>query len=425
MRQDYEYIIVGAGLCGLVLAKELLKKNKKVLILEKHTFLNKLGRIRHALFFYDKGGFARSRQGVLIYRAFGVGGTSIVGCGNAVEFPEFVCNKIGIDIKGELAEAKKESYVREDGLRNIGKASFRIMEEANKLGYQMRPMPKFNLSAQCISCGECFVGCRHGLKWSADMHAKEIKGSADLVTHCSVRRVLQSNSKAVGVEARLNGFRIKKFFAEKIILSAGGLGTPVILQNSGIEAGDNLFVDLFNITYGISPHREFNQSKELTMSVVSDKFYNEGFVFAPFIDNLISFSTSVAFRHFPKAFVLNRLMGIMGKINDDNAGRVYKDGTVDKAPTENDLKKLKKAEDVSREILIKCGVDAKSIFVAHPRGAHPGGTAAIGKVVDRDLQTQLKGLYVCDCSVLPFAPGLPPMLYLIAMTKWFGKKVLN
>jgi choline dehydrogenase-like flavoprotein len=250
-------------------------------------------------------------------------------------------------------------------------------------------------------------------------------GPVELLTHCSVKRVITSGNNAVGVQVSGPGIRREKFFAGKIILSAGGLGTPVILQNSGIEAGDNLFVDLFNITYGISPDKEFNQSKELTMSVVSDKFYNEGFVFAPFIDNLVSFPTSVSPRHFLKTFRLGRLLGIMAKINDDNVGRVNEDGTIDKEPTDNDLKKLKRGSDVSAQILKNCGVNPKTIFAANPRGAHPGGTAAIGKVVGNDLQTKLKNLYVCDCSVLPFAPGLPPMLYLIAMTKWFGKKILN
>lgn len=49
--------------------------------------------------------------------------------------------------------------------------------------------------------------------------------------------------------------------------------------------------------------------------------------------------------------------------------------------------------------------------------AHPGGTAAIGTVVDRDLQTKIDGLFVCDASVLPVTPGFPPMLTIGALAK--------
>jgi len=85
---------------------------------------------------------------------------------------------------------------------------------------------------------------------------------------------------------------------------------------------------------------EFNQKNELTMSVVCAKFHkNEGFVISPFIDNLVSFSSGIAPRYLLNALRLNKLMGIMTKIADDNTGRVYANGRVDKAATAADLKK--------------------------------------------------------------------------------------
>ena len=424
MKDKFDYIIVGAGLCGLTIAKDLSKRNKRILILERGGFVDKLGKIMYAVFFYDKCALFKSRQGVIIYRAFGVGGTSIVSCGNAVEFTKEEYNRIGIDFTKELAEAKKESCVREEGLP-IGKASAKIMAEANTLGYDMHPMPKFNITGKCVSCGECVVGCNYGAKWTSREYLKEVdKEKVHLITRFYVKKVLDSGGKSVGVEGNGHGFKKQRFFADKIILSAGGIGTPIILQNSGIEAGDNLFLDLFNETYGIS--KEFNQRKELSMSVVCEKFHeSEGFVISPFVDNFAGFIPNVEYRNILKTFKLNRIMGIMTKIADDAVGKVYPNGSVDKAPTENDLKKLKRGSDISKDILIECGVDPKTICVTKPRGAHPGGTAAIGRVVDKNLEARMKNLYVCDASVLPFAPGLPPMLSLIALAKWFGKSMLE
>lgn len=423
MRKEYEYIIVGAGLCGLVLAKELSKKNKRVLILEKGSFLNKLGTVMRAFFFYDKHALAKSNQGVYIYRVFGVGGTSIVSCGNAVEFSDEECNKIGVDFRNEFAEAKRECFVKDNGLE-IGKASAKIMEAAKKLGYDMQPMPKFNRGNKCVaSCGNCVVGCDNKLKWtSRDCLTGIDTNNVHLITNFSAKKVINSNGSAVGIEGLSRGALKQRFFADKIILSAGGIGTPIILQNSGIEAGDNLFVDLFNVTYG--EFKGINQINELSMSSVCTKFHKtDGFVISPFVDNIVSFSSNVTPRYLPHAFSLNNLMGIMTKIADDSIGKVYKNGRIDKAPTENDLTKLKKGSDISKEILINCGVNPKSLFVTKARGAHPGGTAGIGRVVDKNLETKMKNLHVCDCSVLPFAPGLPPMLALIALTKWFSKNI--
>jgi len=425
MQKDYDYIIVGGGLCGLVLAKALVAKNKRVLVLEQGGFLNRLGTVIKAVGFYDRYGLAGSNEGVPIYRAFGVGGTSIISCGNAVEFSDSEYNRIGVDLKSEIPEAKKESFVREQGL-TVGRASQKIMDSANQLGYPMHPMPKFNLKEKCASCGKCYLGCPYNSKWTARECLKEIgdRSNFRLVTGVRVENAIISSGKVTGVSAVDGRGKQENFFARKVILSAGGIGTPIILQNSGIEAGDNLFVDLFNVTYG--PTKEFDQSKELTMSVVCGHFHQEeGFVLSPFVDNYYSLFFCTDYPHSLNSLRINRLMGIMTKIADDSIGTVHRDGKISKTPTKSDLRKLKKGSEVAKEILIKCGVKPQDIFFTRPRGAHPGGTAGIGRVVNSRLESKIPNLYVCDASVLPFAPGLPPMLALIALSKWFAKNILE
>lgn len=421
VKEGYDYIIVGTGLCGLVLAKDLVKKNKKVLILERGGFLNNIGSVFNAFFYYDKHALQKSKQGIIIYRTFGVGGTSIVSCGNAVTPSREEILNTGIDFTQEIDVAKEESFVRDNGLI-IGKASRRIMDEANKLGYSMVPMPKFSITGKCVACGNCYLGCDYDSKWTSRQCLKDMpKEKYDLVTNFKVSKVLSENGKAVGVEGE-GCFKKAKFFADKVILTAGGLGTPVILQNSGLSAGNNFYADLYNVTYGLS--KEYNQRKELTMSAVCGKFHaSDGFVFAPFVDNFYSFTTGVEAKDIFKLPKLNRMMGIMVKIADDNVGRVYKDGSIDKEASQKDLNKLNKGTKIVKEILNKCGVLEKDIFVSTIKGAHPGGTAAIGHVVDKNLETQMKGLYVCDASVIPNAPGLPPILMLIALSKWFAKRL--
>lgn len=417
--KEYDYIIVGAGLCGLVLAKELCQKNKKVLILERGGFVNRLGTAFYTPFFYDKMALLKSRQGVNIHRFFGIGGTSIVSCGNAVEFTREEYSRIGIDFSEQMDAAKKESHVKEGGLQ-IGKISTRITDVANKLGYNMKPMPKFSMTERCASCGNCVLGCDYDSKWTSRECLKDIDlKQNELITNFSVKKVFYTNGKVSGVE----GLKGEKFLAEKVILAAGGIGSPIILQNSGIGAGKNLFVDPYNVTYGIS--KESGQRKEQPMTAVCDKFHvSDGFVMAPFVDCFAGFIPTVELRDAFKVFCIDRMMGIMTKIADDNIGRVRLDGRIDKVLTTNDIRKLQKGTSIAKEILMECGISPKNIFTGKVRGAHPGGTAAIGEVVDKNLETQIKGLFVCDASVLPFAPGLPPMLSLIALTKWFGKNLL-
>jgi len=56
---------------------------------------------------------------------------------------------------------------------------------------------------------------------------------------------------------------------------------------------------------------------------------------------------------------------------------------------------------------VAAGANRDSVIVSHVQGAHPGGTAAIGELVDTDLQTAVEGLFVADGSVSG-APGLHP-----------------
>ena len=208
--------------------------------------------------------------------------------------------------------------------------------------------------------------------------------------------------------------------ADNVILAAGGLGTPVILQNSGIpHAGPGLFIDLFVNTYGTT--RGLNQIHEPAMAVVDLEFHQEkGFILSPFMSHsrLVRFA-EIGARGLASSS--KSLIGIMAKTTDDPAGCVFPDGSVSKPVTEADRRRLKEGSEISREILVKAGAEPKSIVVSKVQGGHPGGTAAIGKVVDKDLQTKVDGLFVCDASVLPAAPGLPPMLTIGALAKRLAK----
>ena len=58
-------------------------------------------------------------------------------------------------------------------------------------------------------------------------------------------------------------------------------------------------------------------------------------------------------------------------------------------------------------------------------GAHPGATARIGEVVDQDLETRIRNLYVSDASVLPEALDRPVVLSLICLAKRLSDHLLG
>ena len=112
----------------------------------------------------------------------------------------------------------------------------------------------------------------------------------------------------------------------------------------------------------------------------------------------------------------------MVKIPDEPSGKVRED-YIEKFSTAKDVGLLSKGASAAGAILTEAGVDPKTLTSTIARGAHPGGTAAIGEVVDKNLETEVSGLFVSDARVFPWAPGAPPVLTIVALAKRLGNYI--
>jgi len=119
------------------------------------------------------------------------------------------------------------------------------------------------------------------------------------------------------------------------------------------------------------------------------------------------------------------VLGIMVKIADEANGLLLDDGTIEKPLKGRDIELLKEGYDKSIQMLMEAGIDKSSIVSTPIRGAHPGGTAAIGRVVNKSMETKIKGLYVADASVIEWAPGRPPILTITAIAKNVAKNIIQ
>ena len=120
-----------------------------------------------------------------------------------------------------------------------------------------------------------------------------------------------------------------------------------------------------------------------------------------------------------KIFHLKNVLGLFVKIGDSSQGYVTVDGRISKPMIKEDNARMEKGTDLCKQILLEAGVDPSSIGIVDRIGGHPGGTAPIGECVDENLETETKGLHICDASVFPRSPGVPPVLTIIALAKRF------
>lgn len=423
MKEKTEYLIVGSGAGGATLAKELTRRGKSVSVVEAGKREAEVGTFRDATRYYEvKSRLTRtprqSKEGVILWGTRMAGGSTVVSCGNGVRCLEQELNDLGIYLEAEFAEAESELQIAPIAERLLSDGSREIMRASKELGYTMELMPKFIDRKKCRKCGQCVLGCARDAKWTALDYLKEASEKGAQVSYgLSCLSVIVENGKVRGIRA-FGPSGETELLADVVILAAGGLGTPQILLNSGIEnAGKGLFMDLLVNTYGIT--NDLNLSHEPTMTLVNHDFYNSnGFILSPYVNH----PRMVKFMEFGvKGLTMrdNQVVGIMTKIRDEPTGRVYPDGSVSKFATDKDREKLREGSRIATEILEKLG--ARKITVSKGQGAHPGGTAAIGAVVDSNLQTDIDNLFVCDASVLPTSPGLPPIITIIALAKRLAK----
>ena len=237
--RKYEYVIVGSGAGGATLARELSKRGKEVLVVERGKVEDSIGTVQDTMRFYDmkklKTGFATSKEGVMLLRAFMAGGTTVVAMGNAVRCLEEELAGFGITLEEEFAEAEREMDVAPIAEGLLSGGSQKIRWAAHELGYRMDPMPKVIDPVRCQKCAGCLLGCVHQAKWTALDYLREAQQSgAEVIYNTRIGEVLVNGGKARGIRGAGPSGPVE-FQAEVVVLAAGGLGTPVILQRSGVK----------------------------------------------------------------------------------------------------------------------------------------------------------------------------------------------
>lgn len=413
----YDAIVVGSGPGGATVARELNKQGKRILLLEWGSHKPVNGSMFN--FFLNAGLPGRSLmftnlKFLSMVRGICTGGSSIFYCATAFDPPFDMLRAYGIDLRDEVAELKSELPIAPAADELMGPGATRIMESARDLGYNWNKQNKFIFQEKCkTDCWKCSYGCPYGAKWTAGNFVEEaVDNGVTLINGAKVTRVLFEGNTAVGVEYKKN-FKTESVFAEKIILSGGGVGTPKILRHSGIyNAGYDFFFDPLIMVFGSVK----NVKGKGEIQMAAGAHMDDGYLLVDLDFPLpIYLAQTLPKLRLDRAFSHGRSLMIMIKIKDDLGGRTTWHGGVRKSLTKADALKLKKGYGQARDILKNAG--AKNIFSGWTLAAHPGGTAKINDVVDVNLKTERDNLYVCDCSVIPEGWGLPPTLTLLALGK--------
>ena len=85
--KKYDFVIIGSGAGGATVARELAKRGRQVLVVEKGVVAEKLGSAFGVVEYFDGIRFikmpVKSKEGVILWHCSVAGGSTVFSCGEA------------------------------------------------------------------------------------------------------------------------------------------------------------------------------------------------------------------------------------------------------------------------------------------------------------------------------------------------------
>ncbi len=253
-RAEADVVVVGSGPCGAVVAYELARSGKSVILLEEgppftppeFEFDASLSMARTM----REGGLRATTGSVMpTMQAICLGGGSLVNSAICPRPPEFVFDRWSsrFDLEHTTRRELDPHFDAVGDFLGIGPTPEDVMGRRNllfregceALGYSSEAMPR-NVQG-CRGSGECFTGCRNRAKQSMDISyiPEAIALGARVLTSLQVQQVRAQGRRVTGVEGQVvepfSGKRSHRFAvdAKVVVLAAGCMATPVLLLHSG------------------------------------------------------------------------------------------------------------------------------------------------------------------------------------------------
>jgi hypothetical protein len=507
---DTDVIIIGSGCGGGVAAKNLSEAGHKVLVVEKAYHFKAeslpMSDLAASVHLYENGQVLPSDSGGIggIYAGATWGGGGAVNWSACLQTQAFVRDEWAAQgLKFFQTPEFQESLDRV--CNNMGAGTDQIehnhgnrvlLEGARRLGYAVKPVPQ-NTGGKTHYCGHCGNGCRLAEKLGPHnlWLPQAAKAGARFVEGFTVKEILFENingqKKATGVRAvwtkRDESYtelysREILVKAKTVVLSAGSLWSPILLQKSGLtnyNIGRNLHLHPTTMVFGIFKEQVNPCEGGILTSVVTefDRLDGPYGVKLEATSMLPSNSMTVLPWADPllwKSLILkhNHMNGYIALVRDRDGGRVYPDPKTGKPKVIYDVSEFDARHGLEGVIgIAKILYDQGALEIHTATGgvkpyirneaskvlsdeefrnwmgdvrrhglrrpmatfasAHQMGTCRMGthpgtSVIDpqgRPWGTQ--DLYICDASAFPGASGVNPMITNMAISDWTSRNLAS
>lgn len=457
-----DFIIIGAGISGILMAKHLSSAGASISLLEagshfnRHTYPRKEIDANSQL--YWGGGIELNQTADIGFlRPKVVGGGSIVNQALLDRFDHEALQswKTESNIPFFTSEQMQPWYEKAEASVNIEEipSQYRnananiFIKGFEKLGFKCSPLKRAQSHCQYEKgndCIECLAGCRLDSKQSTAITALPcaLKNGVKLISQFEVTH-FEKSGDIYFVHGKTNNGEYKRLRAKKLVLASGAIGNSKLLLNSKYANANNQigkrfythpqFMSLGLYDQEIAAHKgPFQAMKSDEPHFRINRFKLEN-VFAPPVGlsmllpgiGMKHMAAMKKLRHYACVEVAIRDQ-LPGQIKTTNNGKVQ----ISKSVIGEDKISYKKGEKVIHEIFKSTG--AKKIIDGELSiGLHLMGGLCIGDDASRDIVSpdfslhSDKNIFCADSSIFPNAPGINPSLTIMALTLKAAEQILN
>lgn len=405
LKEIYDYIIIGTGPSATVILNNLIKKNKKILVIERGSFQKKIGEKL----------FSKNIKIKRESRIFSIGGTS-----------NSWSQIYSLLSKNEMCNNKNS---------NIWPISHKnLLYWCNKVG------PKYNFDIKKLNSIKIFKNNFYSRKFIESNNPIRFskyykKKNFDLITNCKIQSIDELNNQ------NFIFFSVKKkvysINSRKIIICAGALESCFLIINSIREnklkkIKNKKFIGRYFMDHPKCYVGAFKYPKKKLIDQFKLKLKKKSNTYkglSIYKKNQRTLNTYVRFEE-KKSFLgiyKKILIKIFFEIEPKFKNRVY----VKKNFINIDLSLSKKEIKLSKELLEKI----KKYFSYKPKlekidfkisdlvdASHHMGGLAYPKLVDRNLKIKgLKNIYCCSSAVFPTSGSVNPTLIICALAERLSK----